>query len=84
MKHETINTFQVEIRHKLRHVMQKVAKNKGDGANSTQPHHILHLAGELFSAARLWFVLKQNLIKILTASSFLLELSESVVSVSVR
>lgn len=51
-------------------------------ANLLEPHHILHLAGGLFSAGRLWFVSKQNLIKILTASAFILELSESVVTVS--
>lgn len=62
--------------------MQKVAKNKGARAKLMEPHHILHLAAEPFSAARLWFVLKQNLIKILAASSFLLELSECAVSVS--
>ncbi len=56
-------------------MMQKVA-------NLLESHYILHLAGGLFSAGRLWFMSKQNLIKILTVSSFILELSESVVTVS--
>lgn len=62
-------------------MMQKVAKNTREGANLLEPQHIPHLAGVLFSADRLWFVSKQNPIKILTAFSFMLALSKSVVSV---
>lgn len=82
MKHKSADAFQGEIFYKLLYIMnQKVAKNTRDGANLLEPHHIPHLAGVSFSAGRLWFVSKHNPIKILTASSFMLAPSKSVVSV---
>lgn len=81
MKHKSINAFQGKI-YKLPYIiMQAVAKNTREEANLLEPHRIPHLAAGLLSAGRLWFVSRQNPIKILTASFFMLALSKSVVSV---